>query len=117
MTYVRLKGRGRPKTFERAAHRSLGYVIGLCGGKRLSDYTKADANAFCDALIKPGLTEFSIIRIFGTVWAVFNSAEAKEGLEISSPIANVCYDRNAGVSERFSLPAERSASFSNNLRS
>ncbi|WP_260087121.1 DUF6538 domain-containing protein [Phaeobacter inhibens] len=106
LTYVRLKGHGRPKTFERAAYRSCGYVIDICGDKPLSDYTKADANAFRDAPIKRGLTGSSITRLFGTVRAVFNFAVAEEGLSISSPFANVYYDRNAGVAVRSPIPVD-----------
>lgn len=106
LTYLRLKGQGRPETFHRAAHRSCGYVIDVCGDKPLPDYTKADANNFRDALIKRGLAGSSITRIFGTVRAVFNFAVAEEGLSITSPFANVYYDRNAGVSGRSPIPVE-----------
>lgn len=106
LTYLRLKGQGRPETFHRAAHRSCGYVIDICGDKPLPDYTKADANKFRDALIKKGLAGSSITRIFGTVRAVFNFAVAEEGLSITSPFANVYYDRNAGVSGRSSIPVD-----------
>ncbi len=51
LTYLRLKGQGRPETFHRAAHRSCGYVIDVCGDKPLTGYTKADANKFRDSLI------------------------------------------------------------------
>ena len=68
MTYLRLKGQGRPETFHRAAHRSCGYVIDVCGDKRLPDYTKADANKFRDALIKKGLAGSSITRICKHGW-------------------------------------------------
>jgi len=104
LTYLRLKGRGRAETFHRAAHRACGYVIDVCGDKPLTDYTKADANAFRDALISRGLAGSSITRIFGTVRAVFNFAVSEEGLSIISPFANVYYDRNAGVIERVSIP-------------
>lgn len=104
VTYVRLKGTGRPKTFEQAAHRSCGYVLDVCGDKPLPDYTKADANRFRDTLISKGLAGSSITRIFGTVRAVFNFAVAEEGLQTTSPFANVYYDRSAGVSERLSIP-------------
>ena len=103
LTYLRLKGQGRPETFHRAAHRSCGYVIDVCGDKPLTDYIKADANKFRDALIKRGLAGSSITRIFGTVRAVFNFAVAEEGLSTTSPFANVYYDRNAGVSGRSSI--------------
>ena len=104
VTYVRLKGKGRPKPFERAAHRSCGYVIDACGDKPLPAYSKADANRFRDNLIAKGLRGSSITRIFGTVRAVFNFAVAEAGIETSSPFANVYYDRSAGVSERLPIP-------------
>ncbi|WP_260080316.1 hypothetical protein [Phaeobacter inhibens] len=106
MTYLRLKGQGRPETFHRAAHRSCGYVIDVCGDEPPLDYSKADANKFRDALIERGLADSSITRIFGTVCAVFNFAVAEEGLSITSPFANVYYDRNKGVSGRSSTPVE-----------
>ncbi|MGC9369280.1 MAG: hypothetical protein ACP5DX_07060 [Paracoccaceae bacterium] len=79
-------------------------MIDLCGDKSLTDYNKADANAFRDALISRGLAGSSITRIFGTVRAVFSFAVGEEGLSITSPFANVHYDRNAGVAERVSIP-------------
>lgn len=56
--YLRLKGQGRPVTFHRAAERSCGYVIDVCGDKDITAYTKADANAFRDDLIKRGLSDW-----------------------------------------------------------
>ncbi len=106
VTYQRLKGKGKAPTFLRAAERACGYVIDICGDKPLPDYTKANANAFRDALIQRGLAGSSITRIFGTVRAVFNFAVAEEGLSITSPFANVYYDRGAGVAERSPIPVK-----------
>jgi hypothetical protein len=64
---LRLKGKGRPITFQRSAERSCGYVIDVCGDKDIAAYTKSDANAFRYDLLKRGLTGSSITRIFGTV--------------------------------------------------
>ena len=50
--YLQQKGKGRPATFQRAAERACGYVIDACGDKQLDQYTKADANAFRDALLQ-----------------------------------------------------------------
>lgn len=106
VTYQRLKGQDKGPTFHRAAVRACGYVIDICGDKPLPEYTKANANAFRDALIQRGLAGSSITRIFGTVRAVFNFAVAEEGLSITSPFANVYYDRGAGVAERSSIPTK-----------
>jgi len=107
LTYQRLKGQDKGPTFHRAAERACGYVIDICSDKPLPDYTKANANAFRDALIQRGLAGSSITRIFGTVRAVFNFAVAEEGLSITSPFANVYYDRGAGVAERSSIPVKQ----------
>ena len=41
--YLLQKGKGRPKTFRIASERSCNYLIGLCGNKPLSGYTRQDA--------------------------------------------------------------------------
>lgn len=104
--YLQLKGKGRPVTFHRAAERACGYVIDACGDKHLDAYTKADANAFRDALIARGLAGSSMTRVFGTVRAVTNFAASEQGLTLNNPFAGVYYDRSAGVSDRTSVPAE-----------
>lgn len=77
--YLRLKGQGRPATFQRAAERACGYVIDACGDKHLEAHSKADANSFRDALIARGLAGSSMTRVFGTVRAVTNFAASEQG--------------------------------------
>src|SRR6056297_3298595 len=91
--YLQQKGKNRPATFQRAAERSCGYVIDACGDKHLEAYTKADANAFRDALIARGLAGSSMTRVFGTVRAVTNFAASEQGLSLNNPFAGVYYDR------------------------
>ncbi|WP_170373461.1 DUF6538 domain-containing protein [Ruegeria arenilitoris] len=98
--YLRLKGQGRPITFHRAAERSCGYVIDVCGDKDITAYSKADANAFRDNLIERGLAGSSMTRVIGTVRSVFNFAAAEVGLDITNPFGKVYYDRSAGVEDR-----------------
>lgn len=102
--YLRLKGADRPVTFHRGAERSCGYVIDVAGDKDITAYTKTDANAFRDDLIKRGLTGSSITRIFGTVRSIINFAASEVGVDVSNPFGKVYYDRNAGVEERVPLP-------------
>ena len=104
--YLGQKGKGRPATFHRAAERACGYVIEACGDKHLDVYTKADANAFRDALIARGLAGSSLTRVFGTVRAVTNFAASEQGLTLNNPFAGVYYDRTAGVSDRNAVPSE-----------
>lgn len=104
--YLRLKGQGRPATFQRAAERSCGYVIDVCGDREVTAYTKADANAFRDELLERGLAGSSITRVFGTVRSVINFAASEIGIEISNPFGKVYYDRNARVESRVPLPLD-----------
>ncbi len=104
--YLRLKGRGRPVTFQRAAERSCGYVIDVAGDKDIRAYTKGDANKFRDALIERGLSGSSITRIFGTVRSVTNFAASETGISITNTFGGVYFDRQAGVQEREPLPVD-----------
>lgn len=102
--YLKQKGEGRPVTFHRAAERSCGYVIDVAGDKDLRAYTKKDANAFRDSLIKRGLSGSSMTRIFGTVRSVTNFAASEMGVSFTNPFSGVYFDRQAGVQERGTLP-------------
>ena len=104
--YLRLKGKGRPATFHRAAERACGYVIDACGDKSLTAYTRSDANGFRDALLSKGLAGSSMTRIFGTVRSVYNFAAAEVGITVSNPFAGVYFDRQAGVEDRQPLPID-----------
>lgn len=104
--YLSLKGAGRPATFHRAAERSCGYVIDVCGDKAIDAYTKSDANAFRDSLLSRGMAGSSITRIFGTVRSVINFAASESGITMTNPFAGVYYDRSAGVEERQPLPTD-----------
>lgn len=104
--YLQQKGKDRPVTFHRAAERACGYVIDACGDQQLDLYTKADANAFRDALISRGLAGSSLTRVFGTVRAVTNFAASEQGLTLNNPFAGVYYDRSAGVSDRNPIPTD-----------
>lgn len=102
--YLKLKGQGLPATVQRAAERACGCVIDACGDKNLEAYSKADANAFRDALIARGLAGSSMTRVFGTVRAVTNFAASEQGLSLNNPFAGVNYDRSAVVSDRNPVP-------------
>ena len=103
--YLGQKGRGKAKTFHRAAERACGYVIDACGDLPLDRYTKANANAFRDSLIQRGLAGSSMTRVFGTVRAVINFAASELGLTLTNPFNGVYYDRDAGVRERKAVAA------------
>ena len=104
--YLDQKGKGRPKTFRLAAERSCNYVIGLCGNKPLSGYTRHDALQFRDWLVARGLTGSSITRNFSYLKAVINFALSEYALDVRNPFLGVYHDRSAGVLVRKPIPME-----------
>jgi hypothetical protein len=114
--YLKLKGQGRPATFQRAAKRSCSYVIDVCGDKDITAYTKADANAFRDDLIERGLAGSSITRVVGTVRSVFNFSTSEIGIDLPNPFGKIYYDRNAGVAGRQPLDLEEIRSIQTECR-
>ena len=104
--YIDQKGKGRPKTFRVAAERSCNYLIGLCGDKPLSGYTRHDALQFRDWLIARGLTGSSVTRNFSHLKAVINFALSEYALDVRNPFVGVYHDRSAGVLVRKPIPME-----------
>ncbi|MDB4080773.1 hypothetical protein N9532_07735 [Amylibacter sp.] len=103
--YLDLKGKGRPKTFRTAAERSCNYLIGLCGNKPLSSYTRQDALQFRDWLVDRGLTGSSVTRNFSYLKAVINFALSEYALDIRNPFVGVYHDRSAGILVRKPIPS------------
>ena len=100
------KGKGRPKTFRVAAERTCNYVIGICGNKPLSDYTRHDALQFRDWLFARGLTGSSVTRNFSYLKAVINFALSEYALDVRNPFVGVYHDRSAGVLVRKPIPID-----------
>ena len=114
--YLDLKGKGRPKTFRVAAERSCNYLIGLCGNKPLSSYTRQDALLFRDWLLARGLTGSSITRNFSYLKAVINFALSEYALDIRNPFVGVYHDRSAGVLVRKPIPIDAIRSIQSECR-
>ena len=104
--YLRLKGNGRPPTFEAAVRRSCGYLIDCCRMKDLHNYVRSDATKFRDYLFAKGLNGASVARIFGTVRAVINLAPSEFGLAIVNPFSNVYFDHSVGIKKRLPVKPE-----------
>jgi len=104
--YLRLKGAGRPKTFEAGIRRSCGYLIDATGSKRLTQYSRRDATKFRDFLIERGLNGASVTRVVGTVRAVFNMAISETGLVMPNPFRELYLDGKAGVGKRQPFPLD-----------
>lgn len=91
-------------------------MIDACSDKHLDVYTKADANAFRDALISRGLAGSGLTRVFGIVRAVINFAASEQGLSLTNPFAGDYYDRAAGVPAHDALAPNEDEEYENNTR-
>jgi len=104
-TYVKLKGAGRSQTFEAGARRSTGYLIHICGDKRINTFARSDANAFRDYLKGRGLSKDSISRNFTNVRAIVNFVLREEGLQPTGVFSGV-YLGEGGEAQRRYVPTE-----------
>ena len=102
--YLRLRGKGRPKTFEADIRRAADYLIQVVRDRPLSAYSRQDALALRDWLVGRGLAGSSVTRAFSNVNAVFNFAVSELALNIINPFRGVYHDRQAGVVTRKPIP-------------
>jgi integrase len=102
--YLRLRGKGRPKTFEADIRRAAGYLIQVARDRPLPAYSRQDALALRDWLVGRGLAGSSVTRAFSNVNAVFNFAVSELALNITNPFRGVYHDRQAGVVTRKPIP-------------
>ncbi|MDA8712557.1 tyrosine-type recombinase/integrase [Alphaproteobacteria bacterium] len=104
-SYLRIRGVGKPKTFERAAIRNIEAVISLIGDLKLTHYTTLEAANVRDALLSRGLSVLSVRRMFATINAVFNFAISEFGLDTKNPFALV-HMPQATRKKRLPIPVE-----------
>jgi len=102
--YVSLKGKGRPKTFRKAAERACKYVIDLVGDKPILSYTRHDGLALRNWLIERGLAGSTVTRNFSYIKAIINFVSSELAVDMRNPFAGIYHDRNAGVSSRKPIP-------------
>ena len=100
-TYVKLKGAGRSQTFEAGARRSTGYLIHICGDKRIDAFVRSDANAFRDYLKGRGLSKDSISRNFTNVRAIVNFVLREEGLHPTGVFSGVYLGEGGEAQKRY----------------
>ena len=87
--YLRLKGVGRPDTFEAGARRSIGYLLEVSQDKAVDIYERKDANALREYLKGRGLAKESIARNMTNVRAVINFVLREHGLPTNSAFSGV----------------------------
>ena len=80
-TYLTVKGEGKSKLFFSHSKRNISYVVSCLGLRPLDCYSTADAATFRQWLMGRGLSNTSLVRIFGVVKAVVDFCIKEQGLD------------------------------------
>ena len=99
--YLRLKGVGRPDTFEAGARRSIGYLLEVSEDKAVDTYDRKDANALREYLKGRGLAKESIARNITNVRAVINFVLREHGLSTNSAFSGVYLGETEAPKKRY----------------
>ncbi|SDG32956.1 tyrosine-type recombinase/integrase, partial [Rhodobacter capsulatus] len=98
--YVEQTGRNRPVSFHNAVRRVSSRLIDLCGDKPTDKYSRKDACAYRDSLVKSGLAGSTIVREINTIRAILNFAASEAGVSASTAFTKLYVDAKAGTTER-----------------
>ena len=88
-TYLTVKGEGKSKLFFSHSKRNISYVVSCLGLRPLDCYSTADAATFRQWLMERGLSNTSLVRIFGVVKAVVNFCIKEQGLDCKNAFSGV----------------------------
>ena len=103
--YLRLKGKGKNKTFIRTANRNIEYIIKVLGNKPIRSYSSSDASKFRDWLMEQGMSNSTLKRVFSSVKAIINLTINEYGLDITNPFSKA-YLPSIDSDIRNSIPLE-----------
>ena len=101
--YFAVKGVGRPKLFFTTAQRYIGYLIECLGNRSIDQYTSKDATVLREWLIKKGLSNSSLQRVFSGIKAVINFVTLEHGLECQNAFAKVYLPSNTDAKKRHAV--------------
>ena len=104
--YLRLKGKGKDKTFVRTANRNIEYIIKVLGNRAIKTYSTNDAGKFRDWLIEQGLSNSTVKRVFSSIRAIINLAINEFGLNILNPFSKVYLPSSSSVGINRVIPPE-----------
>ena len=104
--YLRLKGKGKDKTFVRTANRNIEYIIKVLGNRAIKSYSTNDAGKFRDWLIEQGLSNSTVKRVFSSIRAIINLAINEFGLNILNPFSKVYLPSSSSVDINRVIPRE-----------
>ena len=101
--YFAVKGVGRPKLFFTTAQRYIGYLTECLGNRSIDQYTSKDATVLREWLIKKGLSNSSLQRVFSGIKAVINFVTLEQGLECQNAFAKVYLPSNTDAKKRHAI--------------
>ena len=101
--YFNVIGKGRQKLFFTTAQRYIGYLIECLGNRSIDQYTSKDATILREWLIKKGLSNSSLQRVFSGIKAVINFVTLEQGLECQNAFAKVYLPSNTDAKKRHAI--------------
>lgn len=104
--YVSVKGVNKGKLFKRHAERNTEYLEQCLGCRSLNQYSTADAATFRDWLFEKKLSSASLLRITGSLKAMFNFVINEQGLDCKNPFAKVFVPIDIERERRKPIPIE-----------
>ena len=104
--YLRLKGKGKDKTFVRTANRNIEYIIKVLGNRAIKTYSTNDAGKFRDWLIEQGMSNSTVKRVFSSIRAIINLAINEFGLNILNQFSKVYLPSSSSVDINRVIPRE-----------
>ena len=104
--YLRLKGKGKDKTFVRTAIRNIEYIIKVLGNRAIKTYSTNDAGKFRDWLIEQGMSNSTVKRVFSSIRAIINLAINEFGLNILNQFSKVYLPSSSSVDINRVIPRE-----------
>ena len=105
-TYLKLKGEGKNKIFDRTAKRSIKYVIGLLGDLPIDVYSSKDASKFRDYLLDRGLLISSVKRIFSSIRSIINLSISEEGISCLNAFSKTYMPESTDAEIRKPIPTK-----------
>ena len=104
--YLSIKGLGRQKLFFTTAQRYIGYMIACLGVRPIDQYSSRDATLLREWLLKKGLSNSSLQRVFSSIKAVINFSILEQGLNCQNAFSKVYLPTHTDVKKRHSISTE-----------
>jgi integrase len=98
--YFDVKGKGKPKLFFDTANRNIRYLVDCLDNRPLDCYTTKDASQFREWLLKKGLSNSSLHRIFSGIKAIVNLCIKEQGLECQNSFSRVYLPAESKATKR-----------------